>query len=123
LEHIRKQEFLEVVRETRRELRSDGICSHRVDLRDHLGGSLNNLRFSRKFWESDMILNSGFYTNRIRLSEMVDYFRSDGFSVGVINIDRWEKLPTPAARMSPEFRDLPEDELRISGFDVILRPV
>jgi len=46
------------------------MCSHRVDLRDHFGSALNNLRFSDKKWELDWIANSGFYTNRIRLQEM-----------------------------------------------------
>lgn len=46
LEHIPKEEFTQLLFELKRILKKDGICSHRVDLKDHLGGGLNNLRFS-----------------------------------------------------------------------------
>src|SRR4029077_2818898 len=45
LEHIRYREFAAGVRELRRLLVPQGCISHQVDLRDHLGGGLNNLRF------------------------------------------------------------------------------
>ena len=32
--------------------------------------SLNNLRFNEYIWNSDIIVKSGFYTNRIRFEEM-----------------------------------------------------
>ena len=44
--------------------RRDGICVHRVDLNDHLGGRLNNLRFTDAIWESVLFRESGFYANR-----------------------------------------------------------
>ena len=52
LEHVRKAEFVDLLRELRRVIRPDGVCSHRIDLMDHLGGALNNLRFSEESWES-----------------------------------------------------------------------
>lgn len=122
LEHIRKDEFLDTMRELRRVLRLDGVCSHRIDLQDHLSGALNNLRFSKKLWESDFMSRSGFYTNRIRFSEMLDYFKKTGFDADVIGIDRWDNLPTPRSSFSYEFSSLPDDDLRIYAFDVILRP-
>ena len=51
LEHVRMKEFNEHIFELRRIISPNGMMSHEVDLRDHLGGSLNNLRFSDKFWE------------------------------------------------------------------------
>ncbi|MBN2570042.1 MAG: methyltransferase domain-containing protein [Deltaproteobacteria bacterium] len=122
LEHIYRQEFLDTLKELRRILRPDGICSHRIDLKDHLSGSLNNLRFSKSFWESDFIRRSGFYTNRIRYNDMLNYFEITGFDVDVIKIDRWSELPIPRNKLSAEFRSLPEDDLLISGFDVVLTP-
>jgi SAM-dependent methyltransferase len=122
LEHIRLADFPEMVKEMRRVLHPDGACSHRVDLMDHLGGALNNLRFSTRFWESDFMARSGFYTNRIRYSEMLEHFKMGGFDVEVVQIDRWRSLPTPRNKLAPEFRKLPDDDLLISGFDVILRP-
>lgn len=123
LEHVRMGEFRDTLQELRRVIRPDGVCSHRVDLRDHLGCALNNLRFWEDLWESDFFARSGFYTNRIRHSEMLDLFREAGFSPEVVRIDRWERLPTPLAKMAMKYRGLGEDELLIFGFDVILRPL
>jgi hypothetical protein len=122
LEHIKRAEFLDTMRELRRVIRNDGVCSHRVDLKDHLGDALNHLRFSERLWESDFMASSGFYTNRIRYSEMLRLFQQSGFDVKVVNVDRWDGLPTPRARLAAGFRQLPEDELCVSGFDVVLRP-
>lgn len=60
LQHIRYNELELVLNELRRIIREDGICSHRVDLRDCIGGSLNNLRFSKSIWESRFMAESGF---------------------------------------------------------------
>lgn len=122
LEHIRKAEFLDTMFELRRVIRDDGVCSHRVDLKDHLGGALNHLRFSSSLWESDFFSRSGFYTNRIRYSGMLELFKQSNFGVEVVNVDRWPGLPTPKIKLVTNFNCLPEDELCISGFDVILRP-
>jgi SAM-dependent methyltransferase len=122
LEHIRRREFLDFMRELRRVLRTDGVCSHRVDLRDHLGGGLNNLRFSPRQWESDWMASSGFYTNRIRYAEMIDLFGQAGFDVEVLGVDRWNSLPTPRRALNISFRSLPDEDLLVSGFDVLLRP-
>ena len=65
LEHIFYDEVETLLKEMARILKPTGSMIHRIDLRDHLGGKLNNLRFSRARWESDLFRNSGFYTNRI----------------------------------------------------------
>jgi SAM-dependent methyltransferase len=121
LEHVRRREFLETMRECRGILRPGGICSHRVDLRDHLGGALNNLRFSERIWESEFFAKSGFYTNRIQYSQMLDLFNEAGFEVEVTGVRRWDALPTPRNRLASEFNGLPAEELCVCGFDVLLR--
>jgi len=121
LEHVRKHEFLEIQRQLARILKPGGVCSHRVDLRDHLGGALNNLRFSEKLWESRFFADSGFYTNRLQMKNMLALFESAGFEVDVVDIRRWQALPTPRAKMDALFADLPEECLNITGFDVLLR--
>ncbi len=121
LEHLRRGEFLETMGELRRILKPDGIASHRVDLQDHLGGALNNLRFSEGLWESDFFAGSGFYTNRIQYGEMLGLFERAGFAVEALDCRRWDRLPTPRTRMDARFRDLPETELSVRGFDVLLR--
>jgi len=121
LEHVRLEEFDETMYELRRILRPNGAASHRVDLKDHLGGALNNLRFSTRAWESDWLAKSGFYTNRIRYSDMIDRFGRASFDVDVLNLDHWQELPTPREKISKDFLQLSDDELCISGFDVLLR--
>jgi SAM-dependent methyltransferase len=120
LEHIRRDQFLPIFQELRRIQRRDGVGSHRVDLRDHLGGALNNLRFKESTWESAFMSSSGFYTNRIRFTEMLTLFRHAGFEVEVAKIERWAHVPTSRRKMIPPFRNLPDEELTVSGFDVFL---
>ena len=121
LEHVRADEFDATLAELRRVLRPDGFARHAVDLRDHLGGGLNNLRFDAERWESPLFANSGFYTNRIRHGDMLARFRRAGFDAKVTKTWTWDALPTPRKAFAPEFRDLPDDDLRVWGFDVEAR--
>jgi hypothetical protein len=121
LEHVRKGDFLETMRECRRILKMGGICSHQIDLRDHLGGGLNNLRFSSNIWESELFASSGFYTNRIRYSQMLDFFVQANFQVEVSSVGHWSQPPTPRNRLAKEFSSLSDDDLSVYQFDVVLR--
>ena len=123
MEHVRRSEFLDTIVELRRIVRDDGACSHRIDLRDHLGGRLNNLRFSEQVWESDFMSTSGFYTNRIRFPKMMDLFREAGFEPKVMQKDTWDQLPTARSLMDEAFRGYSDNDLCVSGFDVVLIPV
>lgn len=120
LEHIWKQEFFPMMSECKRILFQNGVASHRVDLRDHLGGALNSLRFSERIWESKFFIRSGFYTNRIRFNQMDQIFKRAGFVVNYPKIDKWDILPTPISKMDQTFQKL-SDDLLISGFHVILQ--
>jgi predicted SAM-dependent methyltransferase len=123
LEHIRRSEFLEIMQETRRVISDNGVCSHTVDLKDHLDESLNNLRFQENFWESSFVEKSGIYTNRIRYAEMLDIFKEAGFEVKNTQLKKWQNLPISRASLAKKFQDLSDDELCISGFSVVLIPV
>jgi ubiquinone/menaquinone biosynthesis C-methylase UbiE len=72
LEHVRRDEFAPMLAETFRVLREDGYSSHEIDIKDHLGQSLHSLRFPESIWESSWFASSGFYTNRLRHSEIVE---------------------------------------------------
>jgi SAM-dependent methyltransferase len=120
LQHVRRKDFAALLAELRRIQRPDGVGSHTLSLADILGGNLNDLRFSQKTWESSLMANSGFYTNRIRYNEYLNYFRDAGFVPQVYRIAQFESLPTPRHKMSPEFAALPDSDLQISGFDVYL---
>lgn len=121
LEHVPKGNFIKLADELLRVLKPDGVCVHRVDLKDHLGGGLNNLRFTEERWAGALFRNSGFYTNRIRFGEMVALFEDAGFECCLPRIVRWEKLPLPRVALDASFRQLPDDDLLVSGFDIVLR--
>lgn len=121
LEHIRKDQFFEFLKEVRRILSPGGVCSHRIDLKDHIGGGINHLRFSERVWESSFMANSGFYTNRYRFGDMINLFSKAGFRVEVVGIDSWECLPIKKRKLYRDYRDISDSDLCISGFDVILR--
>lgn len=121
LEHIPRDDFALLATELYRVMKPEGVSVHRVDLKDHLGGGLNNLRFASVTWESDLFRKSGFYTNRIRFGEMISLFERAGFDCQLPRVMRWDTLPTPRAKLDEAFRCLPDDDLLVSGFDVVLR--
>ena len=122
LEHVRLSEFDATQRAIRRILRPTGVASHQVDLKDHLGGALNSLRFTHETWEAEWMASSGFYTNRLRMSEILASMRAAGLEPDVTAIERWRTLPTPPARLAPHFRAMPEEELAVKQFDCVARP-
>ena len=122
LEHIPKSEFYETLIEIHRILKSEGVCSHVIDLRDHLENGLNNLRFSERLWESKFMSTSGFYTNRLRKSEIIKLFEISGFKVRVLNVTKWDKMPIKRSQLARQFHDFSDEELSVSTFSVILEP-
>ena len=123
LEHLRLGTFSAVLFEMRRILSLTGATSHQIDLKDHLGGALNNLRFSNRVWESHFMASSGFYTNRLRFSQIVHAFREAGFDPHTTDVSRWAHLPTPRRKLAPPFRELSDDELLVQQFDVVAWPM
>lgn len=122
LEHVPLGEFADTCRELHRIQRQTGAGSHRIDFQDHLGGSLNSLRFSGTLWEADWFApRSGFYTNRLRFSEILRHFRAVGFEVDVRSIRCWDEMPLAPAKLDPAFRGLAEDDLLINGAHITLR--
>lgn len=119
LEHVRLVEFDETQREVRRVLRPDGVASHQVDLKDHLGGALNSLRFTLETWESRLMSESGFYTNRLRYSEILTSMRKAGLAPTVTDVQRWQTLPTPRSKLASHFQAMSDSELAVSQFDCV----
>jgi hypothetical protein len=119
-EHIPRAEFLPYMKELFRVHKPGSLSRHIVDLHDHLGGALNSLRFSQRFWESSFVRGAGFYTNRLTMAEMIEYAIQAGFTVRIEEIVNWPGLPTPRAYMNKLFRDKTEEELNICTFTVTL---
>ena len=72
-------------------------------------------------WEGKLFHGSGFYTNCIRFGEMPAPFKRAGFEYHLARLIRWEKLSTPRVKLHASFRHLPDEDLLVSGFDVVLR--
>jgi len=121
LPHVRRNQFVLTLRELRRIQRPGGVASHTIPIKDIIGGKLNDLRFGPGIWESPLMANSRFYTNRLRYQELLRLFRDAGFEPEVIRKTEWETLPTPRGKMAKEFAMLPEEDLKVSDFDVLLR--
>jgi SAM-dependent methyltransferase len=122
MEHVPRDEFAATMVEIHRILKHGGVSTHQVDFRDHLGGSLNNLRFTDAIWEAPCFARrSGFYTNRLRLSEMTDMMRAAGFAVEVADRERWDRLPIPRRSLELRFRGMPDDDLSTWSAFIVLR--
>jgi hypothetical protein len=122
IEHIRAGDLMATARELRRVMSDRASAVHLIDLRDHLADGLNHLRVSRRVWESNVMANSGFYTNRVRFSALREIFQRAGFRCEVDHLTQWDALPTPRRTMVEEFRALPERELLVRTFVVRLNP-
>jgi SAM-dependent methyltransferase len=119
--YIRRDQFIPTLRELRRIQRPGGLASHTIPIKDIIGGGLNDLRFGVGVWESPLMANSRFYTNRLRYQELLRLFREAGFEPEVTRKMEWKTLPTPRRKMAQEFAALPEEDLKVSDFDVLLR--
>lgn len=122
LEHVRRSEFQETMNETRRILKPTGVISHNVDLKDHLGGALNNLRFSESLWEKDWFAQqSGFYTNRLQSSDIKSAMEKSGLKIEHYRIGQWENLPTSRDKMDNSFKEKQDQDLMIRSVQAILK--
>ena len=120
LEHVRKKDFEPTMQELSRIVKKDGMVSHIVDLQDHLSHALNNLRFSESVWEHDLFAGGGFYTNRLTYKQSLDMMKKAGSNVIFTETGTWDILPTPKNKMAKAFQALPDDELRVRTYSVLL---
>jgi SAM-dependent methyltransferase len=120
LEHVPLDEFDLFQQELYRVMRSDGVASHGIDFKDHLGYSLNNLRFSERVWESRLFRLSGFYTNRLRFRETIEIFEKIGFRVEVVLRLTWPELPLARSKLAPSYRSCADEDLLVSAAEVVL---
>ena len=122
LEHIRLDEFEGLIKECFRLISKNGVMSHVVDYKDHLGGGLNNMRFSSNLWEREWFAHkSGFYTNRIKLKQMVAICEKIGFSVKIESTKKWSKSPIQKKHLANEFHNISEEDLLVQEAHLIMR--
>lgn len=114
LEHVRREDLAPLMAQLRRVTAPDGMGLHIVDFQDHLGGGLQHLRFSDRFWASPLVGRAGIYVNRLGLSAMAGRFRRAGFAVEVTEAVVWPKRPAGPARPHP-------DAMRPAADDLVAR--
>lgn len=122
LEHVPRHEFHATMTEFYRLMKAGAIASHQVDFKDHLGGSLHNLRFADEVWEQPWFARrSGFYTNRLRLSQVINALLAAGFTTEVAEHRTWNDIPLPRAHLASQFRALSDEDLQTSGATLVAR--
>ncbi len=121
LEHVRKKEFKLFMDENYRVCKKGALSIHSIDFKDHLDYSLNNLRFSESFWESEFISSSGFYTNRLRYCDMKEVFLKSGFEIIKEDLSSWNELPLKKTKFNQDFIDYDESDLLVKEAVVVLR--
>jgi hypothetical protein len=113
LEHVANSEVAILFKELRRVSKLGSVSSHLIDFKDHLDYSLNNLRFSKKFWEKDIIKKSGIYTNRIRFSEIKSLVEQAGFKCSITELNKWDRLPIIQSKLHADFALFKQEDLLI----------
>lgn len=121
LEHVRKKEFEFFMNENFRVCKKGALSIHSIDFKDHLEYSLNNLRFSEKIWESEFMSSSGFYTNRLRYSDMKKMFLESGFEIVKEDLTSWKELPMKKAKLNKDFINYKESDLLVKEAVVVLK--
>jgi hypothetical protein len=51
---------------------------------------------------------------------MLGIFKQVGFQYEVQELDRWDSIPTPRAKMNQVFRSCSDDDLAVKSFTVVL---
>jgi SAM-dependent methyltransferase len=122
LQSIWLDDVAPTLKELRRIIHPEGDSVHSVDLRDTMGQSLNHLRFSDEWWESEWFRTAGFYTNRLRLSQLCDLCRDAGFEPVLDEINRFPRLPLGRQKLAERYQSVSDDDLMVSTIRLILRP-
>lgn len=128
LEHIPKNNIIEIFNEANRVVSKNGHLIHLIDMTDHFSHddssitAINFLKYSDKLWA--LIAGNRFmYHNRIRIDEFLIMFKQIGIDMVYIeneNIDkRSYELLCNGFSLSSKFRTVKNDRLAITRIDFI----
>jgi ubiquinone/menaquinone biosynthesis C-methylase UbiE len=122
LQHVYRNEVDAILTEFNRILKPDGMMSHKIDLKDCICGSLNNLRFSPKIWDTKTVYRSGFYTNRLRADDWLRLLEKFNFISIEVDKTYFPKMPIKYSKLSRHFKmNYTMEQLMVSGLHVISR--
>ena len=120
LEHVRRADFSTHMAELHRVTAPGGFGMHIVDLMDHLGGALNNLRFGPRFWEHAAVADAGFYTNRLGRRDILALAEAAGFATAIPYLYRWPAPPIARRSLHRQFAARSDDDLTSAMFVLAL---
>jgi SAM-dependent methyltransferase len=112
LEHVWLETLETTLARSYRALKPGGVATHCIDLADHFENSLHSLRIPEHIWESHAFKTSGFYTNRLRMSQWVAVFEKVGFKVTALRPVNWDRIPLERRKLQAPYCDLSDEDLR-----------
>ncbi len=120
-EHIRKNIFCETIHEMNRFMKRGALACHIVDLRDHLGGAKNNLRFSEAIWEDDVHYQMDNYTNRLTCGQIIETCKSESLELLDLKREYYDSMPIKRNQLDVGFQSISDEELMTKTFIFTLR--
>jgi hypothetical protein len=125
-EHLSKTTLQEILAQYRLLATPQAVMSHFIDMSDHFSHfdpNLSPLHFLRyderqwKRWDNDIVPQ-----NRMRLSSYLSLLRGAGFAEVEISTRVADRAVLDGLALSSPFRELSEDELRITHAWVVFSP-
>lgn len=120
LQHIRKNIFIDSVREMYRMMKPGATAFHMVDLKDMMGGKKNHLRYSDEYWNDEVHRNMRCYTNRIQCEEMCGIFKEAGFKLKKLERSYFDKPPIRKRLLDTAFQKISKKELYTETFSIMM---
>ena len=115
LQHVFKKDVDQILKNLVRISKKNSIQIHYIDFRDCFSGSKNNLRFDNLLWESKIIQESGFYTNRMSFNIWLKKFKRFGFKILELKINRFKTIPIKSNKISKD--------IKLSGDDLFIKNI
>lgn len=79
------------------------------------------MRFPSSLWEAHWFAaDSGFYTNRIKITEIISICKKIGFSVKINSLKKFKRVPLERKKLAKEFKNLSEYDLSISSAHIVM---
>jgi hypothetical protein len=124
LEHINRAACEIVVQNMNTALTQGGYAFHQIDFKDHFSGKVrpfNFYKYTAREWDV-ATENTIFYTNRLRCSDWVNFFKKNGFEIVALHKYRKEDPPFPK-RIAEDFKPYSRDDLEIRACDILVRKI
>ena len=120
LQHIRKNEFDDTVKEMIRITKPGGVMYHMVDLKDMMGGSKKHLTIPEEKWEDKTHYQMWCYTNRLQCNEILQTFCDNGMKITYLKRYYFKKQPYSKNLLANEFKNISKKEFFTEKFSVAL---